>query len=59
MCLLHPTLASFSSWPRIIGVAAPYTESDNTSRSSSTIRSHYTCTIAYLYTDYIADLGTN
>ena len=24
MCLLHPTLASFSSWLRIIGVAAPY-----------------------------------
>ena len=24
MCLLHPTLASFSTWPRIIGVAAPY-----------------------------------
>ena len=24
MCLLHPTLASFSSWPRIIGMPAPY-----------------------------------
>ena len=37
LCLLRPTLSSFSTWPRIIGVAASYgqtTELDNTSPSS-------------------------
>ena len=68
MCLLHPTLASFNSWLRIIGVAAPYHRVGQyvtfkfqyTKRRAAApaCSSLYTDTMAYLYTDYIAQASS-